>query len=69
MIPTMNPIGVGGLGSMPQPNGGSTSSVSNLAGNIANSYEITNPNLDVKLNQTIGNWMTWCQTCKHGGHA
>jgi len=67
-IPTMGMgLGVGGLG-MPQQNA-STNSASNQMATFTSSLQIDNPNLDVKLNQTIGNWMTWCQTCKHGGHA
>jgi hypothetical protein len=67
-IPTMGMgLGVGGLG-MPQQNA-NTNAASNPMANFASSLQIDNPNLDVKLNQTIGNWMTWCQTCKHGGHA
>ena len=29
----------------------------------------TNPTLDIKMNQKLNSWMSWCQTCHHGGHA
>lgn len=61
-------LGVGALGMPP-----SSTAPGNTAGrmntNLTNSLQIENIGLDIKQNQSIGNWMTWCQTCKHGGHA
>ena len=41
----------------------------NMQPSVMASQMVDNPNLEIKLNHSIGNWMTWCQTCKHGGHA
>lgn len=58
---------MGGLPQFGQSPGGATGIInSNSQGNL---LVFDNPNLDIKLNQQLGHWMTWCQTCKHGGHA
>ena len=71
MMPTSMSMGLGvsGLG-MPQNTAGAGNPASTqLNTNLTNSLQIENINLDIKQNQSIGNWMTWCQSCKHGGHA
>lgn len=31
-------------------------------------YELSAEALTLLANTKIGNWFSWCQTCKHGGH-
>ena len=34
-----------------------------------NQHKIDHPNTEITSNQVLSNWLIWCQTCKHGGHA
>ena len=37
--------------------------------NQMNQHKTDNPNTEIQSNQLLSNWLIWCQTCKHGGHA
>ena len=58
-------VGLGGIGLGGQTNPTNTN-------NEPTSTQIAADNIllkEIKQNQILGQWMTWCQTCKHGGHA
>ncbi len=64
-----------------QSNGATTEPVSNTMttkGDSEQGFKINNTNLKMfklknesnvdLINTKLGNWFSWCQTCKHGGH-